>query len=81
MPDGCELTAGYRFTACETVWHGPLDGGQWLPAWKVPGAIQDSTPGVKVLIEVEADWDDEHNYIVRTSKAMRVIHNTPILPC
>lgn len=72
---------GIRFTACETVWDGPLDGGQWLPAWKVSGAIQDSTVGEKVLIEVEADWDDEHNYFVRTSNAVRLIHNTPVLPC
>jgi hypothetical protein len=64
---------GIRFTACEAVY----DNGAWTPAWKVPGAEQDSSVGVKVLIQVEADWDDEHNYYVGT----RLIHNTPILPC
>jgi hypothetical protein len=73
---------GIRFTACETVWDGPFDnGGQWLPAWKVPGAIQDSTVGIKVLIQVEADWDDEHNYYVEVLGGVRLIHNTIILPC
>jgi hypothetical protein len=53
----------------------------------VPGARQDSTVGEKVLIEVEADWDDEHNYYVGTllqvsgEEALRLIHNTPVLPC
>jgi hypothetical protein len=69
---------GVRFTACETVWDGPLNGGgQWTPAWKVPGAVQDNTVGLKVLIQVEADWDDEHNYYAGT----RLIHNAFILPC
>jgi hypothetical protein len=72
---------GVRFTACETVWDGPLDSGQWLPAWQVSGAIQDSTVGVKVLIQVEADCDDEHNYCVITENGVRLIHNTPVLPC
>jgi hypothetical protein len=68
---------GTRFTACETIWDGPFDGGQWLPAWKVSGAIQDSTVGMKVLIEVEADWDDEHNYYA----GGRLIHNAGVLAC
>jgi PA14 domain len=72
---------GVRFTACETI----REGDEWLPAWKVPGAIQDSTVGIKVLIQVEADWDDEHNYYVVVAigdaPGVRLIHNTPILPC
>jgi hypothetical protein len=68
---------GWRYTACETVWDGPLSGGKWLPAWKVPGAIHDGMSGVKILIQVEADNDDEHNYYA----GVRLIHNGNILPC
>ncbi|HEY2363490.1 MAG TPA: hypothetical protein VGK36_20380 [Candidatus Angelobacter sp.] len=69
---------GIRFTACEMV----FDSGEWLPAWKVPGAVQDSSVGIKVLIQVEADWDDEHNYYVNTNaETPRLIHNAIILPC
>jgi hypothetical protein len=74
---GWMLLDGWRYTACETVWDGPLIQGQWLPAWKVPGAKHDSKPGLKIYIQVEADNDDEHNYYA----GARLIHNGNVLPC
>ena len=69
---GWVLIDGIRFTACEAV----SEAGRWMPAYKVPGAVQDNSVGIKVLIQVEADWDEEHNYYAGT----RLIHNT-VLGC
>ncbi|MGH9634961.1 MAG: hypothetical protein ACRD72_09020 [Candidatus Angelobacter sp.] len=72
---------GIRFTACEMMY----DAGAWVAAWKIPGAAHDGSVGIKVLIQVEADWDDEHNYyvivIVADGNGVRLIHNGPVLPC
>lgn len=70
---GWMIVDGHRLTPCEAVWH----DSQWKPAWKVPGAIHDSLVSMKMDIEVEADWDDEHNYLVGET----IIHNTFVLPC
>jgi hypothetical protein len=70
---------GVRLTSCEAVYD--WDGGAWAPAYKVPGAVYDGYVGVKVLLQVEADWDDEHNYYVgRDTGPVRLIHNF-VLPC
>lgn len=70
---GWMVIDGWRYTACEQVW----DEGAWKPAYKVSGALLSNQVGVKVDIEVEADWDDEHNYYA----GKRLIHNSYILPC
>lgn len=69
---GWMIVEGHRVTACEHVYQ----NGAWMPAWKAPGATHDSASGYKVHIEVEADWDDEHNYYVGDL----LIHNF-VLPC
>lgn len=66
---------GIRFTACEGIYD--PEKQTWTPAWKVPGAEQDSSVGIKVMLQVEADWDDEHNYYI----GKRLIHNGVVLPC
>jgi hypothetical protein len=70
---GWSMVNNHRVTACEHVYV----NGQWMSAWKAPGATHDSFIGRKVLIQVEADWDDEHNYYVGDL----LIHNSVILPC
>lgn len=70
---GWVIINGHRVTPCETVY----SNGQWIPAWKVSGATHDSFVGWKVLIQVEADWDDEHNYYVGNL----LIHNSIVLGC
>jgi hypothetical protein len=70
---GWSIVGGHRVTACEHVYI----NGQWTPAWKAPGATHDSFIGKKVLIQVKADEDDEHNYYVGDL----LIHNSIILPC
>lgn len=70
---GWVIIDGHRVTTCETVYF----NGQWIPAWKVPGATHDKFVGWKVLIQVEADWDDEHNYYVGDL----LIHNSIVLGC
>jgi hypothetical protein len=74
---GWMMLEGARYTACETVWNGPLNSGQWLPAWKVPGAVFDGLASTKIHIQVKADGDAEHNYYAGS----RLIHNAPVLPC
>ncbi len=66
---------GIRFTACEGIYE--PEQQTWTPAWKVTGAEQDSSVGIKVMLQVEADWDDEHNYYI----GKRLIHNGVLLPC
>jgi hypothetical protein len=73
---GWVMVKGYRLTPCEAVWW--EDG--WFPAWKTPGAVHDDLISIKMDIEVEADWDDEHNYCLGENHDM-IIHNTFILPC
>jgi hypothetical protein len=71
--NGWVIVDGRRVTPCEPVYK----NGQWMPAWKAPGAAHDNSVGWKVLIQVEADWDDEHNFYVGDL----LIHNSIILPC
>jgi hypothetical protein len=73
---GWSMVNGHRVTCCEHVY---IDG-QWMPAWKAPGATHDSFIGYKVLIQVEADWDDEHNYYIIGDNDL-LIHNSIVLPC
>jgi hypothetical protein len=70
---GWVIIDGHRVTTCETVYF----NGQWIPAWKVPSATHDKFAGWKILIQVEADWDDEHNYYVGDL----LIHNSIVLGC
>jgi hypothetical protein len=70
---GWSMVNAHRVTCCEHVYV----SGQWMPAWKAPGATHDSFIGYKVLIQVEADWDDEHNYYVGDL----LIHNFLVLGC
>lgn len=70
---GWMIVDGHRVTACESIYHQK----EWKPAWRSQGAIQDNAIGTKVLIQVEADWDDEHNYYIGDL----LIHNGFILPC
>jgi hypothetical protein len=70
---GWMVVDGHRLTPCEAVW----SDGQWKPAWKVAGAVHDTLVSIKMDIEVEADWDDEHNFYVGAT----LIHNTFVLPC
>ncbi len=69
---GWSIVNGHRVTCCEHVY---VNG--WMPAWKAPGATHDSFIGRKVLIQVEADWDDEHNYYIGDL----LIHNALVLGC
>jgi hypothetical protein len=64
---------GRLLTPCEAVWW----EDRWMAAWKTPGAGHVKKISFKVLIEVEADWDDEHNYLVGDL----IIHNMIVLPC
>jgi hypothetical protein len=70
---GWSLVKGRLLTPCEAVWW----NGEWIAAWKTPGARQVRKISYKVLIEVEADWDDEHNYLVGDL----IIHNALVLAC
>lgn len=69
---GWSIVNSHRVTACEQVY---VNG--WTPAWKAPGATHDSFIGRKILIQVEADWDDEHNYYIGDL----LIHNALVLGC
>ena len=68
---GWMFVNGYKVTACESVYI----NGQWTPAWKAPGAVHNSDPGLKVQLQVEADWDDEHNYYLVGQTTDLLIHN------
>lgn len=70
---GWVMIDGHRVTPCETVYH----EGEWKQAWKAKGATHDAFIGYKVLIQVEADWDDEHNYYVGDL----LIHNGIVMGC
>jgi hypothetical protein len=70
---GWSIVKSHRVTCCEHVYV----NSQWMPAWKAPGSTHDTFIGRKVLIQVEADWDDEHNYYIGDL----LIHNSLILPC
>jgi hypothetical protein len=70
---GWSIVSGRRVTCCEMV----FVNGLWTPAWKAPGAVFDAKPGYKVMIEVQADADDEHNYYCGDL----LIHNGYVLGC
>jgi hypothetical protein len=64
---------GHRNSPCEQVYY----NGEWLPAFRVPGAMFDASKGVKAVITVQADDDGSHNYyLVNGSKLL--IHNQQI---
>jgi hypothetical protein len=78
---GWSKVNGRMLTPCEAVW---WDAEQkWLPAWKTPGAEHINLVSEKVDIEVEADWDDEHNYVIVDEHGIviLIIHNSFVLPC
>lgn len=61
---------GHKNSPCESVYY----NGQWIPAFRVPGATFNGDKGVKVLIAVEADDYGEHNfYLVGDGRLL--IHN------
>jgi|GEM_PF-3565479 hypothetical protein len=70
---GWSIVNGRRVTCCEMVYV----SGQWVPAWKAPGAVFDTKSSYKIMIEVRADEDDEHNYYCGDL----LIHNGVILGC
>jgi hypothetical protein len=60
----------HKNSPCESVYY----DGQWMPAFRVPGATFNGDKGVKVLIAVEADDYGEHNfYLVADNRLL--IHN------
>jgi hypothetical protein len=62
---------GHRNSPCESVY----SDGQWVPAYRVPGATLDTMVGTKALISVKADEYGEHNYYIGDL----LIHNTQMI--
>jgi hypothetical protein len=79
MIQGCaawRIVDGHKVTPCEPIWK----NGQWIPAFKAPGATIDYTVGVRVDIVVDTGTDEEHNYYL-TGESPLLIHNLIVLPC
>lgn len=77
---GCaawRIVDGYKVTPCEPIWK----NGQWMPAFKAPGATIDYTVGVRVDIVVDTGADEEHNYYLVGRETPLLIHNFFVLPC
>ena len=61
---------GHKNSPCESVYH----EGQWLPAFRVEGAIVNQDAGIKTILVVEADSYGEHNFYL-TAGTPLLIHN------
>jgi hypothetical protein len=61
---------GHKNSPCESVFY----NGQWMPAYRVPGATLNTDKGVKVMLSVEADSDGDHNFYIGDL----LIHNQSI---
>lgn len=70
------IVAAHKVSPCEAVYA----EGQWMPAYRVPGASVDTIRGVKVLISLESDENDEQNYWLVEGTAL-LIHNMMMSPC
>ena len=65
----------HRVSVCEPVYA----NGQWLPAFKVEGAVHDEFVGRKIMLTVESDDYNESNYYLLEDKSAGnsdlLIHN------
>lgn len=64
----------HKISPCEPVW----DGKQYTPAYRMPGAVFDGTPGLKVSIHVDSDEYDECNFYL-VDRTPLLIHNMQIV--
>jgi hypothetical protein len=70
------MVNGHRVSPCEPVYI----AGQWMPAYRAPGATMDTFTGVKVLLTVNTDDYNEANYNLVSGQEL-LIHNQAIFPC
>ena len=70
------MVNAYRVSPCESVYF----NNQWMAAFRVPGATIDTMIGDKILITVQADEDNEHNYYLVGGQEPLLIHNFIIIP-